>query len=92
MIEVEVTGLDEVREALSAGAERLLLDNFELEDLKAAVRLTNGAAELEASGGITLENIRVIAETGVDYISVGDLTKSVTAIDLSMQFDLPPQP
>lgn len=91
MIEVEVTNLDEVNEALSAGAGRLLLDNFELEDLKAAVSLANGQAVLEASGGITLDNIGVIAETGVDYISVGDLTKSVAAIDLSMQFDLPPR-
>ena len=91
MIEVEVTSLDEVKEALSAGAGRLLLDNFELEDLKAAVSLANGQAILEASGGVTLDNIRVIAETGVDYISVGDLTKGVAAIDLSMQFDLPPR-
>jgi len=91
MIEVEVTSLDEVKQALSAGAGRLLLDNFPLEQLKAAVSLANGQAILEASGGVTMDNIRVIAETGVDYISVGDLTKSVAAIDLSMQFDLPPR-
>ncbi len=91
MIEVEVTNLDEMKEALSAGAERLLLDNFPLEQLKAAVSLANRQTILEASGGVTLDNIRVIAETGVDYISVGDLTKSVAAIDLSMQFDLPPR-
>ena len=77
--------LDQLREALSAGATRILLDNFDLEGLRAAVRETAGRATLEASGGITLDNIRAIAETGVDCISVGQLTKSVSAIDFSMR-------
>ncbi|MDH5501657.1 MAG: nicotinate-nucleotide diphosphorylase, partial [Gammaproteobacteria bacterium] len=90
-VEVEVESIDELREALSSGAERILLDNFCLDDLRKAVRLKqnsgNGKAELEASGGVTLEQIRAIAETGVDFISVGTLTKHVRAIDLSMRFE-----
>ncbi|HJW81820.1 MAG TPA: carboxylating nicotinate-nucleotide diphosphorylase [Acidiferrobacterales bacterium] len=84
-VEIEVENLDQLREALSAGATRILLDNFDLEGLRAAVRETAGRATLEASGGITLDNIRAIAETGVDCISVGQLTKSVSAIDFSMR-------
>ena len=84
-VEIEVENLDQLREALSAGATRILLDNFDLEGLRAAVRETAGRATLEASGGITLDNIRAIAETGVDCISVGRLTKSVSAIDFSMR-------
>lgn len=85
MIEVEVENLQQLEEALSAGPHRILLDNFDLLTLKAAVALREGyEIELEASGGISLDTIRSVAETGVDYISVGDLTKSVTAIDLSL--------
>ena len=90
LIEVEVESLDELREALDAGASRILLDNFSNEDLKEAVDVNASygyvAAELEASGNVTLDNIRDIAETGVDYISVGALTKNVAAVDLSMLF------
>ena len=85
-VEIEVENLNEVSAALTAGADVLLLDNFNLESLRKAVMLNNGRAKLEASGGITLENIRSIAQTGVDYISVGSLTKDVKAIDLSMRF------
>ena len=86
-VEVEVENQEELQQALQAGADRILLDNFSVEEIRAAVTVTNSAAELEASGGITLGNIRTYAETGVDYISVGALTKDVHAIDLSMRFD-----
>ncbi|NEV62011.1 carboxylating nicotinate-nucleotide diphosphorylase [Thiorhodococcus minor] len=85
-IEIEVESLDELEVALSAGAPTVLLDNFSLTQLRAAVAANAGRARLEASGGVTLETIRPIAETGVDRISVGDLTKDVTAVDLSMRF------
>lgn len=85
-IEVEVEDLNQVREALAAGADILLLDNMQPDTLREAVELNHGQARLEASGGITLENIRVIAETGVDFISIGELTKHLHAIDLSMRF------
>lgn len=84
-IEIEVENLDQLREAISAGATRILLDNFDLERLAVAVRETAGRATLEASGGITLDNIRAVAETGVDFISVGSLTKHLRAIDLSLR-------
>jgi nicotinate-nucleotide pyrophosphorylase (carboxylating) len=84
-IEIEVENLDQLREAIGAGATRILLDNFDLERLAVAVRETAGRATLEASGGITLDNIRAIAETGVDFISVGSLTKHLRAIDLSLR-------
>ena len=84
-IEIEVENLDQLREAISAGATRILLDNFDPERLAVAVRETAGRATLEASGGITLDNIRAIAETGVDFISVGSLTKHLRAIDLSLR-------
>ena len=87
LIEIEVRTLEELREALAAGAKRILLDNLTLDNLRRAVAENHGRAKLEASGGITLENIRVIAETGVDFISVGDLTKNVQAVDLSLLFD-----
>lgn len=91
MIEIEVESLDELREALEAGAKRLLLDNFSIDDLRAAVDINRetGAplAELEASGGLTLDQLRQVAETGVDYISVGAISKNIRAIDLSMRFD-----
>ncbi len=87
MIEVEVEDLAEIKEALAVGSERLLLDNFDLETLRIAVVETRGRAKVEASGGITLENIRAVAETGVDYISIGGLTKDVIAVDYSTRFD-----
>lgn len=86
-IEVEVENLDELREALASGCERVLLDNFSLADLRAAVAITAGRARLEASGGVTLAGLRTIAGTGVDDISVGALTKDVIAADLSMRLD-----
>ena len=85
-IEIEVENLKQLHAALDAGAQRLLLDNFDLAGLCRAVLETRGRARLEASGGITLDNVRAIAETGVDYISVGGLTKNLSAIDLSMRF------
>ena len=89
-VEIEVESVTEMREALAAGADRILLDNFDIEDLQRAVEINQDEgqppADLEASGGITLDNIYEIAETGVDYISVGALTKDVNAIDLSMRF------
>jgi nicotinate-nucleotide pyrophosphorylase (carboxylating) len=89
-IEIEVESLDELRDALSSRAERLLLDNFSIDMLHAAVAINRDEgdppAELEASGGLTLEDLRKVAETGVDYISVGALTKNVDAVDLSMRF------
>jgi len=90
LIEVEVEALDELREALDAGAGRILLDNFSLADLREAVTINAEygyvAAELEASGNVSLDTVRDIAETGVDYISTGAITKNVRAIDLSMLF------
>ena len=92
MVEVEVENLGELREALDAGATRILLDNFSLEDLREAVEINAGygyvAAELEASGDVTLETIRAIAETGVNYVSCGALTKHVKAVDLSLLFTM----
>ncbi|MDX1253162.1 MAG: carboxylating nicotinate-nucleotide diphosphorylase [Gammaproteobacteria bacterium] len=85
-VEVEVENLGEVREALAAGADILLLDNFDLEQMRVAVAVTAGRARLEASGGIDFGNLRQVAETGVDYISIGAITKHVRAIDLSMRF------
>ena len=87
-VEVEVENLDEMRQALAAGADSLLLDNFSLAMMREAVSINGGRAKLEVSGNVTLENIRRIAETGVDYISVGALTKHVHAIDLSMRITL----
>ena len=84
MVEVECATLDEVREALDAGVSRILLDNMSTDELREAVDLAGGRAELEASGGVTLETVREIAETGVDYISVGALTHSAPALDLSL--------
>jgi nicotinate-nucleotide pyrophosphorylase (carboxylating) len=85
-IEVEVESLQQVREALAAGADILLLDNMDLETLRDAVRLCKGRALTEASGGVSEETVRAIAETGVDLISVGALTHSVTALDISLDF------
>jgi len=86
LVEVEVENLDELREALTAGAERILLDNMPLDTMREAVAIAAGRARLEASGGVNLQTIRAIAETGVDDISVGRLTKDVRAVDLSMRF------
>ena len=86
-VEVECRNLDEVRQGADAGANRLLLDNMspaELREAVAAARAANGGAELEASGGITLENVAEVAATGVDFVSVGLLTHSAPALDLSM--------
>lgn len=85
-IQVEVENLSELQEALAAGADMILLDNFTLETLREAVHLNAGRAVLEASGNVTLPTLRAIAETGVDRISVGALTKDVKALDLSMRF------
>lgn len=87
-VEVEVENLDELAQALEAGADRALLDNFTLHDMREAVRLGSGRIELEASGNVGLETIRDIAETGVDYVSVGAITKHVRAVDFSMRFQL----
>jgi nicotinate-nucleotide pyrophosphorylase (carboxylating) len=83
-VETEAATLDEVREALDAGAPRILLDNMTTDELRAAVDLTAGRAELEASGGVSLGTVRAIAETGVDFISVGALTHSAPALDISL--------
>jgi len=85
-VEVEVESLDELSQAIEAGADIIMLDNFSVEQMREAVRLTNGRALLEVSGNVTDETLRTFAETGVDYISVGALTKHVRALDLSMRF------
>ncbi len=86
-IEVEVENLDELQQAIDAGTDRVLLDNFDIETLKQAVDICNGKIISEASGNITLENINEIAKTGVNFISTGALTKDIKAVDLSMRFD-----
>ena len=88
-VQIEVENLEELTEALAAKATLVLLDNFSLPELRRAVALTNGAAVLEASGGISLANVRAVAETGVDRISIGAITKDIQAIDLSLQWVLP---
>jgi nicotinate-nucleotide pyrophosphorylase (carboxylating) len=91
LIEVEVESLDEARAAINAGAQRLLLDNFSLNEMRAAVLLRNELKQqvgLEASGNVTLSTVHDIASTGVDFISIGLLTKDVHAIDLSMRFEM----
>jgi len=80
--------LQEFQEAIVALPDRIMLDNFTLADMRSAVALNHNSIELEASGNITLENIRTVAETGVDFISIGALTKNVRAIDLSMRINL----
>ena len=84
-VEVEVESLDELSQALDAGADRIMLDNFSLGDLRQAVTLNTGRAELEASGNVTEATLRGIADTGVDFISIGALTKVVMPLDLSMR-------
>ena len=85
-VQIEVESLAQLEEALAAGVKLVLLDNFTPDQMREAVTLTSGQAQLEASGGIGLENLREIAETGVDRISIGGLTKHVRAVDLSMRF------
>lgn len=87
-VEVEVESLDELQQALDAGADIIMLDELSLDDMRTAVTLTNGRAKLEASGGVNETTLRTIAETGVDYVSIGTLTKDVKAIDLSMRLTL----
>ena len=86
-IQIEVESLDELAQALDAGATSVLLDDFTLDDVRAAVALTAGRALLEVSGGVDLDGVRAIAATGVDRISVGKLTKDVQAVDLSLRID-----
>jgi nicotinate-nucleotide pyrophosphorylase (carboxylating) len=90
-VQVEVDRLDQIEEALSAGADRLLLDNMDPETLKKAVELVAGRVPLEASGGVRLETIRAIAESGVDYISVGRITQSAPAVDIGMDYSFAPR-
>ena len=89
LIEIEVETIGELSQALEAGARRIMLDNFSIAELREAVRVNGGRARLEASGNVTAQTIREIALTGVDFISCGDITKNVRAIDLSLQFDSP---
>ena len=84
-VEVEVESLEELQQALEAGCDRVMLDNFSLQQMREAVAITNGRLELEASGNVTEATLRAIAETGVDYISIGALTKDCKAMDLSMR-------
>ena len=86
LVEVEVEDLRQLREAMAAGAQRVLLDNFSLPLLREAVALADGIIELEASGNVTLSTVRAIAETGVDFVSAGAITKHVRAVDFSMRF------
>jgi len=88
LVEVEVESLDEYQQALAAKPDRIMLDNFSNADMKTAVSLNHQDIELEASGDITLETIREVAETGVDFISIGALTKHVKAVDLSMRITM----
>ncbi len=85
--QIEVENVDQLRAALAAGAKMILLDNMNTDEMREAVKITAGRAALEASGGITLDNVRAIAETGVDRISIGSLTKDIRAVDLSMRFE-----
>ncbi|MCX9157201.1 carboxylating nicotinate-nucleotide diphosphorylase [Niveibacterium sp. 24ML] len=84
-IEVEVENIDELRQAIAAGIDMILLDNMSLEEMREAVKVANGRAALEASGGLDLQSIRAVADVGVDRISIGRLTKDVRAIDLSLR-------
>ena len=85
-MQIEVESLEQLREALDAGATLILLDNFDPPKMREAVKIAGERAQLEASGGVTLKNVRAIAETGVHRISIGSLTKDVEALDLSMRF------
>lgn len=86
LVEVEVETLAQLDEALAAGANRIMLDNFDIETMRKGVEITAGRAELEASGNVSLETIAEIAATGVNYISIGAITKNIHAVDLSMRF------
>jgi nicotinate-nucleotide pyrophosphorylase (carboxylating) len=88
-IEIEVENLQELEQALTAEADRVMLDNFTLDDMRRAVAMTKGEAELEASGNVTEATLRGIAETGVDFISIGALTKVVMPLDLSLRLSSP---
>jgi nicotinate-nucleotide pyrophosphorylase (carboxylating) len=88
LIEVETTNFSEVTEALQSGADIIMLDNFELDEMTKAVRLINGKCKVEASGGVNIYTVKNIAETGVDLISVGALTHSVKALDISLEVQL----
>jgi nicotinate-nucleotide pyrophosphorylase (carboxylating) len=90
-IEVEVENLAQLQQAIAVRADIILLDNFSLDDMHAAVAVNAGRAKLEASGGITLDNVRLVASTGVDFISVGALTKHLRAVDLSLRMNNPVQ-
>jgi len=93
VVEVECDALDQVREALDAGVDSVLLDNMDVESMLAAVVLAKGRAIVEASGGMSLERVRAVAQTGVDVISVGALTHSAPALDVALDFDpLPAKP
>jgi nicotinate-nucleotide pyrophosphorylase (carboxylating) len=87
-VEVEVESLTELQEALEAGADIIMLDELSLDEMRQAVAITAGRAKLEASGGINDSTLRAVAETGVDYISIGTLTKDIKAVDLSMRLSL----
>ena len=89
-VQIEVTSVEEAREALAAGAHELLLDNMSPEEMRQVVELARGRGQTEASGGITLRNVRAVAETGVDYISVGAITHSAPALDISLELEPPP--
>jgi len=86
-IEVEVTNFDEVREALAAGADILMLDNMTTAEMAESVKIINNRAKVEASGNMTIQRLKEVAATGVDYISIGALTHSVTAFDISMNIE-----
>lgn len=86
-VEVETESLDEVTQALAAGADIIMLDNFSLTQIKQAVQLVNGRAKLEVSGNIELAKLSELADTGVDFVSSGAITKHIQAIDLSMRFN-----
>ena len=90
MVETEVENFSELREALAAGADRIMLDEFELHELSQAVAEVDGRVPLEVSGSVSLDRVRAIAETGVDFVSIGALTKHVRAVDLSMRIELLP--
>jgi nicotinate-nucleotide pyrophosphorylase (carboxylating) len=87
-VQVEVDRIDQIESALDAGADRVLLDNMPVATLREAVALVGGRAPLEASGGVNLDTIRGIAETGVDYISVGRITQSAPAVDIGLDYEL----
>jgi nicotinate-nucleotide pyrophosphorylase (carboxylating) len=86
-IEVEADALQQVEQAVNAGADFILLDNMDVKQLRAAVKIVNGRAKTEASGGVNLKTVRAIAETGVDFISVGALTHSARAVDIGLDFE-----